>query len=137
MTVTKKRPSPKITPKISVKLVRRYKASSVVVHKDKTGLLNAYIIDSDYISSMKPGAEFTVPKEAIDKATPFGVDWEVIYPDGIMISAKEMQNIMYSNGIYTLDDVIKNTPMLIQSINNILKLNSANIISDIRKAIGG
>lgn len=132
MTATKK-----YSPKLSVQLIRRYRASSVVIHKDKTGLLNAYIIDSKDVTTIKPGVEFTVSKEVIDKATPFGIDWEVIYPDGIKISARQMQNIMYTHGIYTLDDVIRNTPMLIQSINNILKLNSANIIRDIRRAIGG
>jgi hypothetical protein len=115
----------------TVELIQRKGSVAIVKFRDKKGITQCGIIDG----SLVKGSTFQVPNRVIDTATPYGVDWDVVYPDGLVISADDIQEALYGLGIYTLDDLRTNTNGVIAAINSILKLNNAKLVNHARSTL--
>ena len=111
-----------------VNLIEHKGGVAIIEYRDGDGVRQCGIIDG----SLVKGKEFTVNDKVIKTATPYGIDWNVVYPNGLVISADDIQEALYGLGIYTLDDLRRNTNGVIAAINSILKLNNAKLINHAR-----
>ena len=118
---------------ITVELIQRKGQVAIVKYRDKKGLVQCVIIDGDY----DKGDTFDVANKVIETATPYGIDWSVVYPNGLIISADDIQEALYGMNIYTLGDLRTNTNSVIAAINRILKLNNAKLVNHARNTLEG
>lgn len=112
----------------TVKLIKQQGNSAVVMWKDDKGASQCGIIDA----SLVKGSEFEVYDTKLKTATPYGIDWTVVYPNGLVISAEDLQEALYGMNIITLDDVRRNTNGVIAAIGSILKLTNAKLLNHAR-----
>lgn len=115
----------------TVKLINIKGSIAIVQFRDNDGILQCGIIDAQLVK----GKEFEVSNTVIRTATPFGIDWSVVYPDGIVISSADLQEALYGMNIITLDDLRKNTVGVIAAINSLLKLSSGKLLNHARQAL--
>ena len=108
-----------------VTLVKRKGMSSIVMYED-SGTLQACIVDSSALSLTKDGGKYIL-KDAIASATPYGVDWNVILPDGMRISPNELQIALYERGIISIEDLKMNPSVINEVVNALLKKLAAKI----------
>lgn len=87
------------------KILRMSGKSAVVVYKAPSDLMAACIVDYEDIAGYKPGDAVYITDKTLSTSTPYGLDWSVFYPDGLTISPQTLQNVMYQNGIVTLQDL--------------------------------
>ncbi len=111
-----------------VELIEHKGSIAIIKFRDDNGVPQCGIIDG----SLVKGKSFSVSDKVIKTATPYGIDWDVVYPNGLVISADDIQETLYGAGIYTLNDLRRNTNGVIASINSILKLNNAKLINHAR-----
>ncbi len=109
----------------TVELIERKGNVAIIKFQDMHGVPQCGIIDVNLVK----GSTFEVADKVIKTATPYGIDWSVVYPNGLVISADDIQETLYGAGIYTLNDLRRNTNGVIASINSILKLNNAKLIN--------
>lgn len=112
----------------TVELIEHRGNVAIIKFQDDYGVHQCCIIDG----SLVKGKTFSVSNKVIETATPYGIDWGVVYPNGLVISADDIQETLYGAGIYTLNDLRRNTNGVIASINSILKLNNAKLINHAR-----
>lgn len=112
----------------TVELIERRGNIAIIKFQDMHGMLQCGIIDGH----LATGETFEVADKVIKTATPYGIDWDIVYPNGLVISAGDIQETLYGVGIYTLDDLRRNTNGVIAAITSILKLNSAKLINHAR-----
>lgn len=114
-----------------VKLIEHKGNIAIVKYKDKDGVTQCGIIDGSLVS----GKEFSVPNNVLDTATPYGIDWSIVYPSGLVIDANVIQEALYGLGIYTLNDVRKNANGVIAAINSVLRLTNAKLLKKARTTL--
>jgi len=112
----------------TVELIERKGNVATVKFQDMHGVPQCGIIDGDLVT----GKTFEVAHDVIKTATPYGIDWGIVYPNGLVISADDIQETLYGVGIYTLNDLRRNTNGVIAAMNSILKLSSAKLINHAR-----
>ena len=115
----------------TVKLIKTQGNAAIVMWKDDDNMSQCGIIDAGLIK----GKEFEVSNSVIRTATPYGIDWNVVYPNGLVISADDIQEALYGMNIITLDDLRKNTNGVIGAINSILRLNNRKLIDHARTTL--
>lgn len=111
--------------------------SAVVQYEDEDGVNQAVVVDSEVVASHRVGALQGISEDVVLDGTPYGIDWSIPYPDGIVIPPGDIQNIMYSHGIYTIEDLIKNSNVLVQAINALIRLTSAKVMTQVKDSVGG
>ena len=112
----------------TVELIERKGNVAIIKFQDMHGVPQCGIIDVNLVK----GSTFEVADKVIKTATPYGIDWSVVYPNGLVISADDIQETLYGKGIYTLNDLRRNTNGVIAAINSILKLTNAKLINHAR-----
>jgi hypothetical protein len=96
---------------------------------------NAYIVDIDILPTKRVGAEFNFVIGMLDRATPYGIDMTVIYPDGILIDPIKLQEKLFELGIFSLDDLKKKPSAINQALISIINSLSAEIYLTIKKTM--
>lgn len=122
---------------MKVNVVNVRGVSAIVTYRDKDGVLQAAIVDSDDLDSHRAGQEANITQKAMKQSTPYGIDWSLVFPDGIVIPSKDIQEVMYSQGIYTLEELIENTNKFIQAINGLARWSAAKLIRKVKEVLGG
>ncbi|MFA5036566.1 MAG: hypothetical protein WC479_05265 [Candidatus Izemoplasmatales bacterium] len=115
-----------------VKIISITGKAAVVRIGDKT-----YIIARSYIGNTKVGHKVLIPIEAISTGTEHGIDWSVIIPDGITITPEEIQSALYSQGIFTIEDVEHNPNGVVNAVGSLIRKTSANLYKKVHEIIGG
>lgn len=118
--------------KFEVKVLSTSGQVAVIRHGDKT-----LLISKSYVQNVKAGQNTTVPAHAISTGTEYGIDWSVIFPEGITISPEEIQSALYSHGIFTVEDIEKNPNGVVIAMNSLMKKVSINLYKTVRTVIGG
>lgn len=96
---------------MKVKLVKSKQESAVIIVEGK----RAFIIDLNLLPVQRVGETFEIEPAVLDTATPYGIDIDVIFPEGISVDMAEFQDRLFSYGIFSLDD-LKKKPSVINQI---------------------
>lgn len=115
-----------------VKIISFSGNSAVVRYNAKT-----YIISRSYVHGAKVGQNVTLQYEAISTGTEQSLDWSIIIPKGITISPEEIQNVLYSRGIFTLEDMDSNPNEVANAIGSLTRGIAAEIFKTVHTVIGG
>ena len=115
----------------TVELIKRKGSVAIVKFQDAKGVTQCGIIDVDLVK----GKTFEVFNKVVETATPYGVDWSIVYPHGLVVEADAIQEALYGLGIYTIDDVRRNTNGVISAINSILRITNAKLLDHARKTL--
>ncbi|MFA5035658.1 MAG: hypothetical protein WC479_00575 [Candidatus Izemoplasmatales bacterium] len=121
-----------VTDKLTVKIISLTGKIAVVRYDNKT-----YIVARDYVTGSRPGMNVNILPEAISTGTEHGIDWKLIYPDGITISPEELQSALYAQGIFTIEDMERNPNGVASVIGAITRKTSANLYKTVHDIIGG
>jgi hypothetical protein len=105
---------------------------AVIRHGDKT-----LLISKSYVQNTKVGQKVMVPAHAISTGTEYGIDWSIIFPEGITISAEEIQSALYSYGIFTIEDIEKNPNGVVIAMSSLMKKISIGLYKTVHTVIGG
>lgn len=116
----------------TVKLIKQQGNSAIVMWKDKNYVSQCGIIDVGLVK----GSEFEISDSKLKTATPYGIDWTVVYPNGLVISAEDLQEVLYGMNVITLDDLRRNTNGVIAAIGSILKLTNSKLLNHARITLG-
>ena len=119
---------------MKAKLVKIRGRAAIVKYKDAQNVSQCIIIDS---ASLPGGKEFELDSTIIDTATPYGIDWSIVYPAGFVVTSADLQEALYEIGIYTLEDVLRGTPQVMEALRNLIRLNSAKLIKGAKHVLGG
>jgi hypothetical protein len=103
-----------------------------VTYDDENGNIQAAIIDASQLRSDRVGKEIEIDDQALLTSTPYGIDWSVVFPDGIVIPSTDVQRVLYSNGIISLLDVLSNVNAVLNAVNSLTRLTSAKIVRYVR-----
>ena len=120
---------------MKAKLIKKSGLSAIIMYRNNDGFLNAAIIDSKDLPTERTSIEFEISDKILSTSTPYGVDWTVVFPDGIVIQPVDIQEVLYSNGIIAMIDIIHNTVAVISAINSLTRLTSARILKMIRETM--
>jgi hypothetical protein len=115
----------------TVELIQQKGSVAIIKYEDDYGVKQCGIIDSNHVR----GKTFDVANKVVETATPYGIDWDVVYPNGLVINASDIQEALYGLGIYTLDDIRKNTNGVISAINSILRMTNAKLMNHARTTL--
>jgi len=114
---------------IPVVIVRRSRNSSIITYVDDNGNAQACVIDSDLIRNDE------IHEVDLKTSTPCGVDWSVVFPEGLTITAEDFQNYMYTHGIIMLEDLKRNPSSIGVAFQSILKIKSAEVYRRVKIAL--
>lgn len=117
---------------VKVKVISLVGKIASVRYGDKT-----FVISRSYVEGAKVGQSLQVPIEAISTGTEHGIDWKVIIPDGIVISPEDVQNALYAQGIFTLEDIDKNPNGVASAVGSVVRKTAAELFKTVHKVIGG
>src|SRR4030042_2984435 len=82
----------------------------------------AYIIDTQDLGAKK------LPENAVS----YGIDWSVVFPEGVTISSDVLQEAMYARGIISIDDLKAHSAEIHHVLNSILSMTSAKIYQQVK-----
>jgi hypothetical protein len=117
---------------VEVKILSLVGKAATVRVADKT-----YIIAKSYVDNARVGSKTLIPVEAISTGTEHGIDWSVIIPEGITITPEEIQSALYSQGIFTIEDVEHNPNGIVSAVGSLVRKTSANLYKKVHEIIGG
>jgi hypothetical protein len=112
-------------------------SSAVIKYRDRDGVIQAIVVDANELDSHRVGQESNITYKAVKDGTPFGIDWSIVYPNGIVIPSSDIQEVMYAQGIYTLEDLVINSVKLVQAVNSLARWTGAKIIHQVKEVLGG
>jgi hypothetical protein len=115
-----------------VKVLSVLGAAAAVRYEDKT-----LIISKHYIKDTKSGGKVDVPLSAISTSTEYGIDWSIIIPEGITISAQDIQSALYARGIFTIEDIEKNPNGFANAVSSVVHKAAANLFRKVHEVVGG
>jgi hypothetical protein len=121
-----------MTDKLQVKVISLSGKSAVVRFDSRT-----YVVSRSYVTGSRPGDNIDIDPEAIATGTEHGIDWSLIYPDGITLSPEELQSALYAQGIFTIEDMERNPNGVASAIGAITRKTSANLYKTVHEIIGG
>ena len=107
---------------ITVKLVRIEGKSAIIIRGN-----DAFIVDADLLSSERAGTMVGVSKDALKYATPYGIDWNVVFPDGLCVNVSKLQEILYAKGIISIEDLKHNPTVLVEALHQLLKISATTV----------
>lgn len=81
------------------------------------------------------GEEFMLEDIVLSKATPYGIDWSVPFPEGICVSPGEFQNVMYRHGVISLEDLKSNTNAVVEALQEVLKLSTIRLYKAVKDSM--
>jgi|WetSurSiteA1Bulk_404760.scaffolds.fasta_scaffold148930_1 hypothetical protein len=123
---------------VEVKVMYVKGESAIVMYSDSMEKMpQACIIDRQSIGQALPGATVYIAGDAIARSTPYGLDWSVFFPDGLVISPQDIQKVMYSQGIISLDDLktrASEIPSIIAHLSTQIGIQLYNLV---KKEVGG
>ena len=111
--------------------------SAVVVYETDDGL-QACIVDAALLPSTRAGV-IDLPENALATSTPYGIDWGVVYPDNIVITAQALQDELYALGLVSMSDLKHNPAAVTQVLLHLLQLTGINLYQNAKSVldIGG
>lgn len=118
--------------KIKVKVISLTGKSAVVRFDSRT-----YVVSRSYVTGSRPGDNIDIDPEAIATGTEHGIDWSLIYPDGITLSPEELQSALYAQGIFTLEDIEHNPNGVVNAVGSITRKISAELYKTVHNILGG
>ena len=121
-----------MTDKLQVKVISLSGKSAVVRFDSRT-----YVISRNYVTDSRLGDNIDIDPEAIATGTEHGIDWSLIYPDGITISSEELQSALYAQGIFTLEDIERNPNGVVNAVGSFIRKISAELYKTVHNMIGG
>jgi hypothetical protein len=108
---------------------------STIITYITDGIIQAAIVDSVQLGKERIGREIEIDDKILETSTPYGVDWSVVFPDGLVIDPATIQGVLYNNGIISLQDVLSNTNAVVTAVNQLTRLTGARLIQNIRKVM--
>lgn len=92
---------------VEAKIMHVSGQSAIIMYDDPNAEISplACVVDRADIGYALPGATVYISGEAIARSTAYGLDWSVFFPDGLTITAQDLQKVMCSRGILTLEDL--------------------------------
>jgi hypothetical protein len=95
------------------------------------------IISKTSAMQAKIGSVVDVSEEDILTGTEYGLDWDIILPDGICVNSQIIQNALYAYGLFTLEDLKRNPNQVVAAVSSMLKLTTIELIKSAENALGG
>ena len=117
----------------SVEFVRQFPKVSIV--KNSIGELK--LIPSRYTEGKRIGNDMEIPTDVLARGIEYGIDWNLVFPEGLTIGPEELKKCFYSQGIFTIEDLQKDPNIVLAAINSILKLTAVEIIKKAKDTLGG
>ena len=65
------------------------------------------------------------------------LDWSIIIPEGITISAQDIQSALYARGIFTIEDIEKNPNGFANAVSSVVHKAAANLFRKVHEVVGG
>ena len=96
---------------MNVKIISISNNSAVIVVLDTS---DAYVVDLSTLPTKRVGTVVSISKNVLKEATPYGIDLSVAYPDGLCLNVLEIQEGLFSQGIFSLNDLKKNPSAISQ-----------------------
>lgn len=114
-----------------VKFIQQYGNVSIVSLRDELKL-----VSSQHTTGIRPGSFVKISDDVLDAGISYGIDWSIVFPDGIRIESDQLQKCFYSQGIFTIEDMKNNPNVVVAAINSVLKLTAINIIKQAKETLG-
>jgi len=108
---------------------------AVVLYKDKHDVYQAVIIDRKDLVSERRDIFIEVSDDVMEKSTPYGIDWNIVFPDGIVIDPGTVQNYMYEHGVVAPEDLRSNNTIFRDMLQTYVRSMFANLYNKVMKVI--
>lgn len=89
-----------------VKVLRRDREVAAVSYRDNNGIWQGRIVPLNAVSS--ENRITIVSDETLNAGTEYGFDWDVVYPDPVVISGANLTQALRVHNIWTLEDLLAN-----------------------------
>lgn len=117
---------------MKAKLLKISNNSASITYVDEQGVPQACVIDAKLLPTRRVGHVFELVPSMLIGATPYGIDMEIVYPDGISIDAMEFHKRLYESGIVSLSDLKRNPSAINQVLISMLPAIAADIYKHIK-----
>ena len=96
-----------------------------------------FIISKTAIGTAHVGTVADIEEEVILTGTEYGLDWDIIMPEGLSVNSQKLQESLYSYGILTYEDLKANPNSVVAAISKLAKSMAIELIRSADKALGG
>lgn len=87
-----------------VVIIKVEKYVAAVKFRDGDGMWQGRIVPTTAVQDMYGSAK--VSQDALDSGTEYGYDWDVAFPEPIVLSAKMVQQSLREHGIWIVEDLL-------------------------------
>jgi len=95
------------------------------------------IISKTAAMQAKIGSEIDISEKDILTGTEYGLDWDIVLPDGICVNSQEVQKALYAYGLFTLEDLKSHPNQVVAAVSSMLKVTAIELIKSAAQALGG
>lgn len=125
---------------ISCKVLKRSGNSAVLAYRDAAGMWQGAIVSVNAIDSdnvVKVGAQVDVSEQVLDNALEYGIDFSILMPEHITISANDVQQALRSYGVWDDEDILKRPRDVVAALQSVVRLTYADIVNRVLITLGG
>lgn len=116
-----------------VKLIKVQGQAAVVSFWDKSGMIQARIVSRDDVAGLRVGQAGMISSSILDSGTEYGIDWEIFLGETGVITPTDIEQELRKRGIWTYEDINKNSPQVMAALNALSGRVFANLMSEARK----
>lgn len=121
---------------VQVRVLRKKGNSAVVTYRDKDDKRRAVLLPGSFIGEI-PGKDTEVEEEVLERGADYGLDWDVIFPDGIFVESSELGNMLFDRGVYTVEDLRDNPQAFQDAIQQLTRKLSKQVQRTVKEVLGG
>ena len=114
--------------------VLKVSGNSLVV---QAGGIATIISKPEDIKKPRIGEQIEISETDYLTGTEYGLDWDIIFPEGLIISSQDLQRSLYAHGLFTLEDLKRNPNVLASAISHVIRLSASSLIKSAEQALGG
>ena len=119
---------------LQVRIVRIDKNVAAVTYRDKSGMLQGSIIDSEYVTDLRAGQKTFISEEVLESGTEYGFDWSVVI-DEVVLAPERFQQALREHGIWTIEDLFAKQNEAIAAFLSLVKSEYSNLKRKVRLSI--
>lgn len=115
---------------LQVRIVRIDKNVAAVTYRDKGGMLQGRIIDSEYVAGLRAGQKTFISEKVLESGTEYGFDWSVVI-DEVVLTPERFQQSLREHGIWTIEDLFTKQNEVIAAFLSLVK----GVYSDLKRKV--
>lgn len=117
---------------MKAKLLRTSGNVGLITFVDEADIPQAYIVNVQLLPVVRVGEEFELVETVLEKATPYGIDMAIVYPDGLFIDVYDFQKRLYAEGVVSLEDLKRDPTAIKRVLFSMLNAISASVYKAIK-----